>query len=215
MNKEKLIDEIADRVMLELKKFENYKIPVGVSNRHVHISREDLDILFGKDYELTVKKELKQPGQFAAEEAVTIVGPKGQFENVRILGPIRRESQVEISLTDAFRLGVSAPIKESGSLENTPGIEIVGPKGSVKLERGTIVALRHIHLTPSQAKKFNVKEGEFVDVQCFGCRKATISNVLIRVSEKYSIEMHLDTDEANAIGVKNGDFIILSKILNG
>lgn len=211
MQTEQVIKRITTIVMNKLNEIENCKIQIGVSNRHVHVSKEDLEILFGKGYELTKKAELKQPGQFAANEVVTIRGPKGQFENVRILGPIREKSQVEISLTDTFRLGVKAPIKLSGDLDNTPGLEIIGQCGTVQIPYGTIVALRHIHMTPEQAKKIGVTDKEIVDVETFGEREGILGNVLIRVSNKSELEMHIDIDEANACGLKNNDFVILRK----
>ena len=165
MQTEQVIKRITTIVMNKLNEIENCKIQIGVSNRHVHVSKEDLEILFGKGYELTKKADLKQPGQFAANEVVTIRGPKGQFENVRILGPVREKSQVEISLTDTFRLGVKAPIKVSGDLDNTPGLEIIGQCGTVQIPYGTIVALRHIHMTPEQAKKIGITDKEIVDVE--------------------------------------------------
>lgn len=197
--------------MEKLNDLEAYKIPIGVSNRHVHLSREHYEILFGKNTVLTKKVDLKQPGQFAANEVVTIKGPKGEFKKVRILGPFRDKSQVEISVTDSFRLGVKPMIKESGQLEGTPGIEIIGPEGSVTLECGTIVALRHIHMTPEDARRMDVKDGDLVDVQLMGPRKALLSNVLVRVSDKYKLEMHLDMDEANSAFIKNNDIAILKK----
>lgn len=211
MTYEALIEEVYSRVLEKLNEVENYRIPVGVSNRHVHVSEEDFKILFGPDAELHKKTDLKQPGQFAAEEVVTIRGPKGDFERVRILGPLRPQTQVEISLSDSFRLGVKGMIKESGKLADTPGLELIGPKGKVQLSEGTIVALRHIHMSPDDARRMNVKDGDFVNVQIFGLRKLMLSNVLIRVSPKYQLEMHLDMDEANAGGIKNGDTAILSK----
>ena len=212
MDIEKFVKMITQIVVDKMKEIESYKIPIGVSNRHIHVSQKDLDKLFGEGYNLTKKGELKQPGQFAANETVTIRGPKGEFENVRILGPVREESQVEISMTDSFRLGVRPPIKESGQLENTPGLEIIGPKGTVKIPQGTIIALRHIHMTPEQAVKIGVKDKDVVEVETFGERQGVLGNVLIRVSDKYSLEMHVDVDEANACSLKNNDFVILRKI---
>lgn len=211
---EDTLKKLTRRVIEKLAAYEENKIPIGVSNRHLHVSKKDFKTLFGDDAELTVKANLKQPGQYASNELVTIRGRKGQFENVRILGPLRKETQVEISLTDSFKLGVKPPIAESGKLDDTPGIELIGPKGKVELDRGTIVALRHIHMTPEDAKRFGVHDGEFVDVQIFGPRKSVIGNVLARVSDKYRLEMHLDTDEANAVGVRNGDFAIIKKNLD-
>ena len=211
MHSEDVVKLITKIVVDKIKALENYKIPIGVSNRHVHLSQKDLDILYGPGYSLTKKTDLKQPGQFAANETVTIRGPKGEFENVRILGPIRSESQVEVSMTDSFRLGVKPPIKESGQLENTPGLEIIGPKGSVKIPNGTIIALRHIHMTSEYAKKMGVKDKEIVEVETMGERHGILGNVLIRVSDKYSLEMHVDVDEANACALKNDDFVILHR----
>ena len=213
LNNNELVEKISKEVLKRINDINNHKIVVGVSNRHVHLSKEDLESLFGKNYELTVKSTLKQPGQFAAQECVTIRGPKGEFKNVRILGPIRDKSQVEISLTDSFKLGVKAPIKESGKLKGTPGIEIIGPCARISMPEGTIIALRHIHMKPEDAKFMNVKDGDFVDVQFFGERKAVMGNVLIRVSDKYALEMHLDTDEANAVGIKNNDYVVLKKFV--
>lgn len=211
MHSEDVVKLITKIVVDKIKALENYKIPIGVSNRHVHLSQKDLDILYGLGYSLTKKIDLKQPGQFAANETVTIRGPKGEFENVRILGPIRSESQVEVSMTDSFRLGVKPPIKESGQLENTPGLEIIGPKGSVKIQNGTIIALRHIHMTPEYAEKMGVKDKEIVEVETMGKRHGILGNVLIRVSDKSSLEMHVDVDEANACALKNDDFVILHR----
>lgn len=212
MMTEEVVKLITKMVVDKMKDIEMYKIPIGVSNRHVHVSQEDLDKLFGKGYLLTKKGDLKQPGQFAANETVTLRGPKGEFENVRILGPVRNESQVEISITDSFRLGTRSPIRESGKLDNTPGIEMIGTKGSVKISQGTIVALRHIHMPPEYAKKIGLKDKDIVEVETFGERQGILGNVLIRVSEKYSLEMHIDIDEANACSLKNNDYVILRKV---
>ena len=196
------------RIVLEVeKKLEEEEglIPVGVSNRHVHLSQEDLYNLFGYGYELTKFKDLSQPGQFASKETVTIKGPKGKFENVRILGPVRNNTQVEISISDSFKLGIKTPVKESGDIENTPGIIIEGPNGSIEKGKGVIVALRHIHMPEDYAKKRGFKNGEMVTVLSEGIRKTAFYNVLVRVSNKYSLEMHIDIDEANSSGLKNGD----------
>lgn len=206
-----VVSQVTQIILQKLKDLERFQVPVGISNRHVHLSQTDLDRLFGKDYTLTKRKDMKQPGQFAAEETVTLVGPKGQMNKVRILGPVRKESQVEISLTDGFRLGVHAPIRESGKLDNTPGLTLVGPKGRIDLPRGTIVALRHIHMTPEQASQMGVTDGELVEVETCGTRRSILGNVLVRVSDRYALEMHLDIDEANACALKNGDVVLLRK----
>jgi len=191
-------------VIEELEKFQ-CSVPIGVSNRHIHLDRKDMDILFGQDSELTFKKELGQPGQYACEETVTLHGPKGELGRVRVLGPLRSESQVEISVTDGFALGVKPPIRESGKLEGTPGVTIIGPKGTIEKDTGTIAALRHIHLTPEDAQRMGVRDKQMVKVEIRGLRGGIFHNVLIRVSEQFAPEMHIDVDEANAFGVKNGD----------
>ncbi|MDO5516311.1 MAG: phosphate propanoyltransferase [Clostridium sp.] len=211
MEDEKYVKEITKLVIEKIKKLDNYKIPVGVSNRHIHLCKEDLEKLFGKGFSLTKKVDLKQPGQYAANEKVTIRGPKGEFQNVRILGPIRPYSQVEISITDTFRLGVKPPIRESGKLDDTPGLEIIGPKGKISMPNGTIVALRHVHMTPDIAEKAGVKNGDIVNVQTLGERETLLGNVLVRVSDKSALEMHIDVDEANACALKNNDYVILQK----
>ena len=209
--KEELLHAITKRVMEKLKEYETHKVPVGVSNRHVHLCTEDLEKLFGKGYHLTKKNDLKQPGQFASNETVTIRGPKGEFEKVRILGPVRSQSQVEISKTDSFRLGIKAPVRESGDLEETPGIELIGPRGSVLLPHGAIIALRHIHMTPMQAQAMGVQDKEIVEVETFGERRGVLGDVLIRVSDHYALEMHVDVDEANACSLKNNDYVIVRR----
>ncbi|MDO5293667.1 MAG: phosphate propanoyltransferase [bacterium] len=211
MENEQLVQLIVKNVMTRLNEMDNHKIPIGVSNRHVHLSQEDLEVLFGKGYQLTKKADLAQPGQFASNETVTVRGPKGEFKNVRILGPLRKKSQVEISLTDSFRLGVKAPIKESGDLAGTPGLSLIGPVGTIDLPQGTIVALRHIHMTPAQAQAFGVKDKDIVEVETFGDRKGILGNVLVRVSDQFALEMHVDIDEANACFLKNKDYVILHK----
>lgn len=208
ISQEKLVGIITEIVREKLKeKDDEVLIPIGVSNRHIHLSKEDLEFLFGIGYELTNIKPLKQPGQFASKEVVTIKGPKGELEKVRILGPLRNQTQIEISLSDSFKLGVKAPIKESGKLEETPGLKIIGPKGTIETSKGTIVALRHIHMDESTAKKLNLADKDIVDVEVNGVRKGVLGNVLVRVSDKYVLEMHVDMDEANASCLKNGDLV--------
>ncbi|WP_283607352.1 phosphate propanoyltransferase [Faecalispora anaeroviscerum] len=205
------VETIAKLVLERLREMQTCMVPVGVSNRHVHLSQADLEALFGSGYQLTSIKELGQPGQFAAKETVTIIGPKGSFENVRILGPVRPKSQVEISLSDSFRLGVKAPIRESGQLENTPGLQLCGPLGTLELPCGAIVALRHIHATPEIAERMGIFDKEIVEVETCGERRCVLGNVLVRVSEKSALEIHVDTDEANACGLKNNDFVLIRK----
>lgn len=187
------------------------KIPVGVSARHVHVTREHLDILYGAGYQLTTKKELSQPGQFASNEMVDLVTEKGSFKNVRILGPERKETQIEISLTDSLKLGLKVPVKDSGDTAGSPGLTLVGPKGSVTIERGVIAAGRHIHMTPADAAEYGVKDKDIVKIVCPGERALVFDKVLIRVSDKFKLEMHVDTDEANAAMIKSGGMLEMIK----
>lgn len=180
-------------------------VPVGISNRHVHVTVGDLDTLFGQGYQLTKIKDLSQPGEFAAQETVIIAGPKGAIEGVRILGPTRKKTQVEVSLTDSFKLGVKPPVRESGNLEDTPGIALIGPKGVVALKEGVILAARHIHMHPDEAAKYGLENGQTMRVEVPGERGIVFDNVLLRVSPKYATELHVDTDEANCALLKNGD----------
>jgi putative phosphotransacetylase len=184
-----------------------FKVPVGISNRHVHLSQEHIEALFGEAHQLTPTKDLSQPGQFATEETVTLVGPKGSMAGVRVLGPARKATQIELAATDTFKLGVKPPVRDSGELGGTPGVELVGPAGKVKLEEGTIIAARHIHMTPEDAQKYNLKDGDHVKVSVPGPRAGIFERVLIRVSPNYALDMHVDTDEGNAFGLKNGDFV--------
>lgn len=181
------------------------QVPVGISNRHVHLSREHLEQLFGPGYELHPVKDLKQPGQYAAKEVVTIVGTKGIIDGVRVLGPIRTASQVEVSKTDCFKLGIEAPVRESGVLEGSPGCVLVGPKGMVALKQGVIIAARHIHMPAVLAKKIGMQDKEKVDVAIEGERELILRNVIVRVNKNFELELHVDTDEANASLLKNDD----------
>ncbi|MCI9175350.1 MAG: phosphate propanoyltransferase [Lachnospiraceae bacterium] len=197
-------------VVEELLKLER-SVPIGVSNRHIHLNRADMDTLFGEGSELTRVKDLGQPGQYAAAETVTSRGSKGELTRMRVLGPLRGESQVEVSIGDGFALGVHPPVRESGQLEGTPGVKVIGPNGEVEMKRGVIAALRHIHLDPATAERMGVHDKQIVRVEIGGLRGAILNNVLLRVSDKFAPEMHIDVEEANALGVKNGDraYIIL------
>ena len=178
------------------------KVLVEISARHVHVTQADLEVLFGEGYQLRPKKALSQPGQYASEEKVDVVGPRSAIKNVTILGPVRNASQVEVSLTDARTLGATALVRESGYIDGTPGVTLVGPKGSVTLSQGLIAAKRHIHLTPADAEKFNVKNSQIVSVKVSGNERTTVfGDVVIRVSDKFAPAMHIDTDEANAAGM--------------
>ncbi|MCF6466492.1 phosphate propanoyltransferase [Clostridium sp. Cult2] len=189
----------------------NYKLPIALSNRHIHLSEKDLDILFGQDYQLTKTKDLSQPGQYACEERVDIVGQKGTIKGVRVLGPERSKTQIEISISDAFKLGVKPVVRNSGDIEGTPGVKVVGPKGEIDLEDGTIVAARHVHMHTADGEKFGVKDGDVVRIKTHGMRSVIFENVLARVKDNFALEMHVDIEEGNAAGVKNGDLVELIK----
>jgi putative phosphotransacetylase len=179
-------------------------VPIGISNRHIHLTREHVEVLFGKGYQLTKCKDLSQPGQYACKEQLTIVGPSMRaIEGVRVLGPERKKSQVEISRTDSFTLKVKPPVRESGDLAGSAPITIIGPKGIVTLDEGCIIANRHIHMSVEEGEKFGVRDGEYVDVQIDGERKSLFYDVQIRVHKDFRLEMHIDTDDANAAGVGN------------
>ncbi|MGI9951123.1 phosphate propanoyltransferase [Moorellaceae bacterium AZ2] len=182
-------------------------VPVGVSNRHMHMSQADLEVLFGPGYRLKPYRQLSQPGEYAAEETVTIVGPRGVIEGLRLLGPPREYSQIELALTDGYRLGIRPPVRESGDLEGTPGIAVVGPRGALTLSQGVILAARHIHMDEASACKYGLKDGQRVQVLVPGERGLIFDNVIVRVSPEYRVELHLDTDEANAALLKNGDLV--------
>lgn len=184
----------------------NFKVTVGLSNKHVHLSKEHIDILFGEGHVLTPMKYLSQPGQYACEEKVDLAGPKRVIKGVRILGPERKATQVEISLADGFTLGIdNLPVRDSGKIEGTPGIRLIGPKGEVEIDKGVIAASRHIHMHTSDAEKYGLKDKDLVSVKVGGPRGLIFDNVLIRVNDEYALDMHLDVEEGNAAGLKNGD----------
>lgn len=176
------------------------KVLVETSARHCHLTQETLEVLFGKDYKLTMKKELSQPGQFASNELIKVIGPKGEFPKVRILGPVRSANQVELSATDARSIGILAPVRESGDIENSGACKIVGPVGEVELSDGVIIAKRHIHMTNANAEEFGVENGQIVSVKINSSERSLIfGDVVVRVSDSYSLAMHIDTDESNAV----------------
>lgn len=182
------------------------QVPVGVSARHIHLKSEHIEVLFGPGYQLKERKKLSQPGQFAAEETVAVYGPKGKFEKVRILGPARGMTQLEISRTDAIMLGIDPPVRLSGDIQGTPGIRIVGPAGEITVDEGVIIAARHIHFHPKDAEAWGIKDKQPLRVRVGGERGVVFENVIARVHESFALDMHIDTDEANAAGVKSGDF---------
>jgi putative phosphotransacetylase len=181
------------------------QVPIGVSARHIHLSKAHIAALFGEGAELTILKDLSQPGQFAANETVAVVGPKGQFAKVRILGPARDLTQLEISRTDAFAIGINPPVRESGNIAGSAGCKIVGPCGEVEIEEGVIIAARHIHIHTSDAEQMGIQNKEVLRVRLTGERPLTFDDVIARVHDTYALDFHIDTDEANAAGVKTGD----------
>ena len=203
---EKLLKDILEDLKLRQER-SALSVPVGISNRHVHLTKEDFKTLFGADADDTQLKPVKQPGQYACNERVTVEGPKGVLKDVRMIGPYRKYSQVEVSLGDARRLGAEPPIRDSGKLENSPGVRLVGPKGSVTMKQGLILSKRHIHFNVKEGAAFKVGDGQEVRVLCGrGTDRETIfERVLCRVSDAYSLELHLDVEEANAAGLKNCD----------
>ncbi len=207
MYSEDKIREAISKVVSEMKEDiheVNGEIKVGVSQRHVHLSQKDLETLFGKGYELTVKKYL-MGREYASEEFVTLVGPSLKaIEKVRVLGPVRKDTQVEISRTDTFALKVSPPVRPSGQIEGSERLVLVGPKGSVYLKEGVIIANRHIHLTPEYALKHGIKDNDYVDVEIEGIKPTRFYDVQVRVRDDFNVEMHIDTDDANSAGLKNG-----------
>lgn len=206
-----VLERLQNEASTENEVVRSNKVPVGVSARHVHLSKEHLEVLFGEGYELRKKKDL-MGGQFAAEEYVTIVGSKlNAIEKVRILGPLRSKTQIEVAKSDAVKLGVNAPVRESGSIEGSAPITIIGPNGSLYLKEGCIVAKRHIHMSPKDAEFFGVSDNEKVNVKINGERGGIFDNVQIRVDKTYTLEMHIDTDEANAMGIKCGTLLELIK----
>lgn len=209
------IEKITQMVLQTLNQMEEksngFQVPVGVSARHIHLTQEHVEILFGEGYKLTKKKEL-MGGQYACNETVTVVGLKLRaIENVRVLGPVRSASQLEISSTDAMKLGIKAPIRESGNVAGSAPIAVVGPKGAVYLKEGCIVAMRHIHMSPADAMAAGVHDGDIVSVKADNERGTVFEHVKIRVHDSFTLEMHIDTDEANASLIKTGDKVTILK----
>ena len=198
-----LVEEVTRLVYFRLQGMQN-QIVLGVSNRHVHLSREDLSTLFGLDA-LTVYRKVRQPGEFAAEQFVKVHGPRTTFDKVRVMGPCRPKSQVELSRTRCVQLGIDAPVTQSGHLDQAGPIEIEGPRGRVRLEHGALVAARHIHMGPQHAQELGVADQDLVKVRFGGQRAGVLENFIIRVKDEWVPEIHLDTDEANALGLRSGD----------
>ena len=211
---ETMISELVARVVGEMRARSEGEpdIPIGVSNRHIHLTQADVETLFGEGYQLEKIKDLKQPGQYACRETLTIVGPSMRpIEGVRVLGPVRRASQVEISKTDSFQLKVKPPVRESGDLDGSAPVTIIGPAGIVTLKEGCIIANRHIHMGLSDAARYGVLDGDYVTVDAKGTKRTRWYDVQVRVSEDFVLEMHVDTDDANAAGIGNGTLVSIVK----
>ena len=207
-----LIEKIVKQVVANTEVSNDMSVPIGISNRHIHLSREHVDILFGKGYQLQKLKDLSQPGQFACKETLTIIGPSMRsIEGVRVLGPERSSTQVEISRTDSFQLKVKPPVRESGKISGSAPMTIIGPRGVVTIDEGCIIANRHIHMSLEDGQRFGVKDCDYVTVDLLGERKSRFYDVQIRVHKDFRLEMHIDTDDANAAGVKNGDKVTIHK----
>jgi len=209
MNEDQIVQLVAKEVLARIRSTMGgtKSLPVNVSARHIHLSSGDLATLFGPGFALTKLKDLRQPGQYAATETVGVIGPKGGFPRVRVLGPTRGETQLEVSLTDARTLGLDVPVRLSGQTEGTPGITLVGPKGQITIRHGLIVAARHIHLGPADAQLMGVRHGQRVRVRTTGQRPLTFDDVIVRVDARFVPEMHVDTDEANAGAIQDGDIV--------
>lgn len=197
-------------VMEHYRKTAEILIPVTISNRHIHLNEEAVNMLFGPGYQLTKRNEVFQPGQYACQETVTLNGPKGALRNVRVLGPLRSEPQVEVSVTDCFTLGIPPVIRLSGDVADTPGLLIEGPCGSLSMETGAIVASRHVHMSPKQAQAFGLKHGDMLELASDGVRPVAFRDMVVRVHENFELEAHLDTDEANAACLHN-DMLMRAK----
>lgn len=207
---EAVMDEIKAHDIELVHESEHY-VPVSVSARHIHLSQAHVDILFGKDYTFQKYKDMSQPGQFACKEQVTIEGTKSQIERVRVVAPLRKETQVEVSRTDAIKLGITAPVRHSGDIKGSAAITIIGPKGKVHLQEGCIIADRHIHMSEEDAKRFGVRNLQKVKVEVDGDKAGMMYNVTVRVSNRYALDMHIDTDDANAFGIKGQEYLKLIK----
>lgn len=186
-------------------------VPVASSARHIHLCREDVERLFGAGYPLQVFRMLSQPGQFACKEQLTVAGPKGELHKVRVLGPERKATQVEIALTDSFALGIQPPVRMSGKTAGTPGCKLIGPAGTVELAEGVIVAARHLHLSAAQAALFGLENGQVVRLRSEGERATVLENVVVRAGDGHDMEVHIDTDEANAIAMRGGTMMEILK----
>lgn len=214
VEKDKLVQYVAELVLAEIRNIEikNRIIPVGISARHIHLSQKDVETLFGSGYKLTFFKPLSQPGQFAAKETLELIGPKGIIKKVRVLGPVRPRTQVEISLSDARSLGITPPVRNSGDIEETPGVILRGPRGELQIECGVIIAERHVHMTHREAESFGLNDGEHIRVFVDGKKGGVLEHITVRVSDSYALDLHIDTDDANAFGLVQGQKVRFEKM---
>ena len=206
ISQEQLVALVTQAVQAELQK-RSRQVPVGISVRHIHLTRADVDKLFGYGYQLTPKKALSQPGQFACEECLDVIGPKGELKRVRILGPERSATQIELAQTDCRTIGVNAPVRSSGDTKGTPGVTLRGPLGELTVPEGVIVADRHLHMTPAQATAFGLADGDRVQIRINGLKPGIMGGVLVRASNKCALDFHIDTDDGNAFLLKQGQLV--------
>ena len=203
ITREQLAAIVSEAVRSELRK-RSRQVPVGISVRHIHLSRQDVDRLFGRNYQLTPKKQLSQPGQYACEECLDAIGPKGELQKVRILGPERKATQIELAQTDCRNIGITAPVRSSGDTARTPGITLRGPLGQITVPEGVIIADRHLHLSDAEAAAFGLKNGDRVQIRIDGIKPGILGNVLVRSGSGHSMDLHIDTDDGNAFLLSQG-----------
>lgn len=206
ISQEQLVTLVTQAVQAELQK-RSRQVPVGISVRHIHLTRADVDKLFGYGYQLTPKKVLSQPGQFACEECLDVIGPKGELKRVRILGPERSATQIELAQTDCRTIGVNAPVRSSGDTKGTPGVTLRGPLGELTVLEGVIVADRHLHMTPAQAAAFGLADGDRVQIRIDGIKPGIMGGVLVRANSKCALDFHIDTDDGNAFLLRQGQLV--------
>ena len=206
ITQEQLAAIVAEAVRAELQK-RSRQVPVGISVRHIHLSRADVDRLFGRNYQLTPKKQLSQPGQYACEECLDVIGPKGELKKVRILGPERKATQIELAQTDCRNIGVTAPVRSSGHTAGTPGITLRGPLGEITVPEGVIIADRHLHMSEGEAAACGLKDGDHVRIQVDGVKPGVLGNVLVRAGKGHSLDLHIDTDDGNAFLLRQGQLV--------
>ena len=206
ITQEQLVSLVTQAVQAQLR-LQDRQVPVGISMRHIHLSRREVDALFGRTYQLTPLRPLSQPGQFACQECLDVIGPKGVLHKVRVLGPERSAAQVELAQTDCRAIGINAPVRSSGSTDGTPGVLLQGPKGVLSLPQGVIIADRHLHMNPAQAAAFGLADGDIVRVRVDGGTPGILDGVLVRAGERYELDLHLDTDDANAFQLRQGQLV--------